>query len=65
MSIKQKIGAGTVNVKMENVNVPMVSLVTIVKIEKPLVVVVSASTEIARNQPLAVAILDLLVTFVK
>ena len=53
------------NVKMENVNVPMVSLVTIVKIEKPLVVVVSASTEIARNQPLAVAILDLLVTFVK
>ena len=65
MYIKQKIGAGTVNVKTENVNVPMVSLVTIVKIEKLLVVIVSASTEIARNQPLAFAILDLLVTFVK
>ena len=57
--------AGKVNVKMENVNVLMVSLVTIVKIGEQVVVIVSASTAIAPNQSPVFAILDFLVIFVK
>ena len=59
------LAAGKVNVKMENVTAPMVSLVTIVKIGEQLVVIVSASTAIAPNQSPVFAILDFLVIFVK
>ena len=66
-SLPFPVVAGKANVKMENVNVLMDSLVTIVKIVEPLAVKVSVSMVIAPNQsPNHVfAIVDFPVTFVK
>ena len=50
---------------MENVNVLMGSLVTIVKIMEPLAVKVSVSMAIAPNQSPVIANLDFLVTLAK
>ena len=57
--------AGKANVKMENVNVLMDSLATIVKIVEPLAVKVSVLMVIAPNQSPAFAILDFPEIFVK